>query len=421
MEGSKFLAVTLVLAFLASSGSAQQDWTKDMLDAMQQLLTGDTFEFDRDYLAKLYTCFDKIDPRLKEAQDRAWEGMVMYHDQNGVPEDQWGSCLGQGHCAVYFEQNATQQIFHNVTIYEPCNYASNVPYYHVTTQVCDHWDLWAIPEAVRHAYGTSFASLAFGSAFWHGSHTYAGNVADNRIIEVLAYVAHQVSLENLGLNSSILYDLSPTPRPFSGVEINEQLTNMFLELPPEQWAETINGFDMPSYYMSFAGIVSTVFSVSLENETADQIINALVELFSFPEEELIFLQESYLPEIRTIIGGMNITSEDKLRIQGNFESALIKLLYAFVWQEWAIGSNPIIYDPEINEQGAALLPTVNAIANALNTFPIYDQDMQDANNTYPGDYWCNNYSPHAKWHLQAANGLMDLLYLSDDLHQVLTV
>lgn len=39
-----------------------------MLDGMQQLLTGDTFEFDPVYLAKLYTCFDKIDPKLKEAQ-----------------------------------------------------------------------------------------------------------------------------------------------------------------------------------------------------------------------------------------------------------------------------------------------------------------------------------------------------------------
>ncbi|XP_059085901.1 uncharacterized protein LOC131882685 [Tigriopus californicus] len=419
MDRLGFVLFLVLGASTTSLVSAQQDWTKDMLDAMQQLLTGDTFEFDPIYLAKLYSCFDKIDPKLKEAQDLAWQGMVNYHDQNGQPGDEWGSCLGNGHCAVYFEQNATQQIFHNITIYEPCNYASNVPYYHVTTQICDHWDLWNVPADVRHALGTVFASLGFGSSFWHGSHTYAGNVADNRVIEVLAYVVHQASLQNLNVNSTVLMDLSMIKRPYSGVEIKAQLTDMFLEQSPEQWAETINSFDMPNYYKTFAGIVCTVFSVALENETADQIIDALIALFSFPPEEEVFIKEHYLPEMRALTATLNLTTEEKLVVQGNFESALIKLLYAFVWQEWAIGENPIIYDPAINEQGADLIPVINAFANSLNTFPIYDQDVQDGVNSYPGDEWCNDYSPHAKWHLQAANGLMDLVFLGDDLHKLL--
>ena len=72
--------------------------------------------------------------------------MVDYFDSNGSPGDEWGSCQGQGHCAIYWEQNATAQNYHDVVIYEPCNYASNVAYYHVTTQMCDHWDKWNIPE-----------------------------------------------------------------------------------------------------------------------------------------------------------------------------------------------------------------------------------------------------------------------------------
>ena len=52
--------------------------------------------------------------------------MIEYSDQNGVPGDEWGSCINILHCVEYFEQNATVSAFHNMTIYEPCNYVSNL-------------------------------------------------------------------------------------------------------------------------------------------------------------------------------------------------------------------------------------------------------------------------------------------------------
>jgi hypothetical protein len=33
-----------------------------------------------------------------------------------------------------------------MTVYEPCNYASNVAYYHVVTQICAHAQLWYLPH-----------------------------------------------------------------------------------------------------------------------------------------------------------------------------------------------------------------------------------------------------------------------------------
>ena len=66
-----------------------------------------------------------------------------------------------------------------------------------------------------------------GSAFWHGSHTLLGNIADNRFIDVVrlvltssrycryplqvSFLAHQASLENLNV-STVVWDISPTPR-----------------------------------------------------------------------------------------------------------------------------------------------------------------------------------------------------------------
>ena len=78
---------------------------------------------------------------------------------------------------------------------------------------------------------------------------------------------------------------------------------------------------------------------------------------------------------------IDISFVQKLQVDANFDSTLIKLLYAFVWQEWVIGDNPAIYDPAVNEFGANLIPTINGLANAFNNFPVYDQDLQASSET----------------------------------------
>ena len=75
--------------------------------------------------------------------------MILYHDQNGVPGDEWGS-----NQLPYFETNVTTQEFHNMTIYEPCNYVSNLAYYHVATMVCDHWSNFFMNPDTVVALGT---------------------------------------------------------------------------------------------------------------------------------------------------------------------------------------------------------------------------------------------------------------------------
>lgn len=64
-------------------------------------------------------------------------------------------------------------------IYEPCNYASNLAYYRVVTSICAYQD-WGLDRDYQLAMAQAFTALTTGSAFWHGSHTYLGNIADNR-------------------------------------------------------------------------------------------------------------------------------------------------------------------------------------------------------------------------------------------------
>ena len=85
--------------------------------------------------------------------------------------------------------------------------------------------------------------------------------------------------------------------------------------------------------------------------------------------------------------------------------------------------------------GAELIPYVNAFANRLNDFTFYEQNFQvrqfycamtvivemivkDGHLIYPGDEWCNPQQPHSKWHLQSGIGLLDLVYLCDNMYQL---
>ena len=76
-------------------------------------------------------------------------------------------------------------------ICEPCNYASNVAYYHDSTEICQKLALGA-PFSVSSPYvsalGKGFSALSMVLAFMHGSHTSLGHQLDNEGIKVIAYL-----------------------------------------------------------------------------------------------------------------------------------------------------------------------------------------------------------------------------------------
>ncbi|XP_023321882.1 uncharacterized protein LOC111696503 [Eurytemora carolleeae] len=423
--------------------------TKSMLDAMVQLLTGSNDGFNETYFEELVQCMDDYDLNLYTSQDAAWAGMIAYSDSNGTPEDEWGGCLDTGHCHKYHEQNATTQSrsvkyqnFHNITIYEPCNYASNVAYYHVVTQICQHKDLWSMPKENVRALLQGFATLTMGSSFWHGSHTYLGNVADNRFIDIVSYVAHQAMVDNLPTESSIVKELSLTSRSGSAVQATQGLTELFITTPVENWTQAILDLDVPDYYLTFSGLVCTFFTLLLDDTLADILIPELMNLFNLclvctfftlllddtladilipelmnlfnlPEEQREFIFNFYLPEIRNATSHIELNEVEKGELQGNIASTMIKLIYAFLWQEYVISESAFFLNPVTNVVGSTMIKYVNRYANSLSTFPIYDQEMQDGGDVYPGSDRCNPQEPHSKWHLESANGLLDLIFLAD--------
>jgi len=111
-------------------------------------------------------------------------------DYQGLP-DWWGSCSttnkNQTRCKVApyeeFLQNKSSFIGYDDTkiyAFEPCNYASNLAFYHSSVRLCDYPNSsWSLSNGYRREFIRSFSGLAVGSAMWHASHTYVGSAFDN--------------------------------------------------------------------------------------------------------------------------------------------------------------------------------------------------------------------------------------------------
>ena len=290
-----------------------------MLNAMQQLMTGGSEYFDPAFLNELKDCWDETDPDLRDASNGAWQGIIDYFDNDGYGSDSWGSVNGS-----WYEYNPRRQDFHNMTIYEPCNYASNMAYYHDATEMCYNKNYLSMSRDSYVAIIQSFSFLAFGSSVMHGTNTRLGAL-DVHMIKVLAYAIYQASIENLrDLGASpIITDLQSTNRALTGVEMARSMSDMFLNMPVDQWLTHFTVMDLPDMELSFAAIVSSILSTSLDNQqlgnifqqvdipfmdcgslvsflkhgTVDFLVPVLMDLFDLGQEERDFILNQYIPEV----------------------------------------------------------------------------------------------------------------------------
>ena len=67
--------------------------------------------------------------------------MIEYSSTQGAPDDHWNQC---GSERKWFEKNCTVQEYGQMPIWEPCNYASNLAYYHTVTEICGR-ESWNLP------------------------------------------------------------------------------------------------------------------------------------------------------------------------------------------------------------------------------------------------------------------------------------
>lgn len=114
--------------------------------------------------------------------------------------------IGRGQFAEFKNSPNVTMGKNKVLTYEPCNYASNVAFYHSVVKLCDY-DEWTVSEDMQRNLMRSVATLGFGSSFLHQSYTYLGDIYDNRMIAIIAFLAYQMTTEAMQTNSSIVHEL----------------------------------------------------------------------------------------------------------------------------------------------------------------------------------------------------------------------
>ena len=89
-----------------------------------------------------------------------------------------------------------------------------------------------------------------------------------------------------------------------------------------------------------------------------------------------FLLETYLPQLQEITDNFPLTSLEKAELLENTVGTVMKLLFAFLWQEDVIDTGGFNEIPAVNEAGAALLPQFNMFFNNITLWDLNVQDVQ---------------------------------------------
>ena len=141
------------------SAQDNTDFTYKALSDMTHWFETHEKDFDPIYYEKLKTCFNDNDDKLMDSQNAAWTGMYQFFKQNGTDSDyqgnpdHWGQCDDKNRRDICTIDPHTADVVHGpalfgdeeMIIYEPCNYVSNVAYYHSATRICDY-PIWSINE-----------------------------------------------------------------------------------------------------------------------------------------------------------------------------------------------------------------------------------------------------------------------------------
>jgi len=386
-----------------------------------------------------------------DSQDAAWQGFVEYfHGDNNILlrdgdgltliEDTWGTRCDHpfiaGDCGGRYsecDKNCVPDMLQlaldngtvvDVDIYEPCNFVSNLAFYRVMPQLCDphvHMD----PDTSK-ALVYAFASVGFGSAFWHGSHTYAGNRADNIPISIIAFLNHQLIIKGLAKANEgrtipglpKLMDLSEEPRKKTAFDMSMDFTNILANSPVVEWAQDIIDLGSPPYELTFSVITASVFTSIFPDrqDTVEAILSGLAEIFGADSNTL---NTEYLPMLQSLANNLNLSESEKFVLFRQLVGVGGKLIFAFFWQEQVFDFN-FFLEPGTNQIGQEIMGPLFAVFNFISGYQHNDKNFQAFVKTYPGAESCQPTEPHAKWHECAANGLLDMSYLADCVAAVAT-
>jgi len=190
---------------------------------------------------------------------------------------------------------------------------------------------------------------------WHGSHTYVGFAFDNRLMSVLAYLSHQISVQYLPTNSSVVHDLSTTPRNGTSISVTNDLLLNMSKSTPVQWAEFVDHMDIElNYYNIFAAQLITVGSLLAPFWLIKPFFSWLVNL-ALPPKDAQFITQDYMPAIHDATHKIFLDLDERKLIVRQFIGMFMKILWAFTFQEHVVNLWPL-YNPVALSIAAFFMP-----------------------------------------------------------------
>ena len=329
MMNTSMKSLSVVLLLMVIDGSESDDiTTRQMYDSMARLV-GEEDGYPEYWWTERQECFNSISPTLIDTLDLAWQGMVQYWQMGGQKGDLWDHCEADE--VRWFESNCTMQHGLEMAIWEPCNYISNLAYDRLVLELCRQDD-WTLGQMDVRRIAEAFAIVTFGSSFFHASETCLGKIQDTKSNDLFIYILHQASMINIPYDP-ILHDLSLTPRNTSAPEIVEYWLDMFDTKPVTQWNAAFERVDIPEIRKIFSGVFGKLLLLEFGLNETIAIAEPLMDLFGLNPEEKKFIFELYLPLLEEHIGHIDLTLEESAELFENTMGTVIKLLYAFFWQE----------------------------------------------------------------------------------------
>jgi hypothetical protein len=281
---------------------------------------------------------------------------------------------------------------------------------------------WTLEGEYVQAFVEVYNILGMGSAFFHASNTAVGAEIDVVPIQAFALLFVQSSLSSFPDNPILKEIRSPSDPAlrFPSYGYVDFMTEMINEKSVYDWLGELKSLDLPNYYLTFSGFVVIGLDIMfIDNpELADTVTKFLASLI-LNDAQTAFLIDEYLPEFRRVRASEGITfgGEDRKTLGNMFVGTVLKMVYAFYWQE-AIVPGPHISDPEAIARGAEMLPVVNALANQLTGFYHVDEEFQQSINVFPGDARCRAEQGHAIWQEESGNGLVDMALVAQFVDSV---
>lgn len=143
-------------------------------------------------------------------------------------------------------------------------------------------------------------------------------------------------------------------------------------------------------------MIATATSLVMPFTYVTLIIGGLTKVL-IPEADHNFITYKYLPRLGLAVKDINLDAAAKADIVHKGLGMLIKILYAFLWQEFFVPL-PFLYTSVPLHIGAWATVSINAFASNLSGFAQTDDDVVNGVNLYPGQAKCRVTSSHSLWH-----------------------